>query len=217
MVKDIYIFSGLGADERAFKRLDFSGFKPHFIEWETPEKFESLEIYAQRLISQIPDKNPLLMGLSFGGIMAIEVAKQLQARNIILLASAKTKKELPFYYRWTGIIGLQKLMPSKLMMQSNFFTNWLFSISSEADKKLLKEILDDTDPAFFNWAIDKIVNWKNAEPPKKYVHIHGTADRIFPIQFVSCDFEIKNGGHFMTLDKAEEVSSILKEILQKID
>ena len=217
MAKDIYIFSGLGADERAFKRLDFSGFKPHFIEWETPEKDEPLEIYAQRLISQIPDKHPLLMGLSFGGIMAIEVAKQIEAKNIILIASAKTKKELPFYYKWPGMIGLHKLMPSKLLMQSNFLTNWLFSTTSEADKKLLKEILEDTDPIFFNWALDKIIHWDNLEPPKEYVHIHGSADRIFPIQFVCCDIEVKDGGHFMTMNKAEEVTSILKGILLKKD
>ena len=216
MSKNIYIFSGLGADERAFQRLVFPGFTPHFIKWEKPGKEESLEQYSGRLTKQITCKNPVLIGLSFGGIVAAEVARQIKTEHLILIATAKTKKEIPFYYRWPGTLGLHKLLPAKLLMQPGFLTNWLFSISSAADKKILKDILEDTDSDFFSWAIDTITTWSNITFPHKYTHIHGTADRIFPVAFVSCDIRVDNGGHFMTIDKSDELNKILKQVLNAL-
>ncbi len=90
---EIYIFSGLGADERAFQRLDFSGYSINFIKWVLPNVKDTIESYATRLLEQIKTKKPILIGLSFGGIMAIEIAKQIETEKVILIASAKTKNE----------------------------------------------------------------------------------------------------------------------------
>ena len=45
------------------------------------------------------------------------------------------------------------------------------------------------------------------------MHIHGSADRILPIKYAKANIVIENGGHFMTLNKAKEVSEILREEL----
>ena len=140
MTTPIYIFSGLGADERVFQKLDFSGYNVTFIEWETPQQNETIENYATRLLPQIKTDKPILIGLSFGGIMAVEVAKQINTEKIILVASAKTKSEIPFYYRWAGKLGLHDLLPSKLLKQSNFITNWFFGTTSAFEQQLLKTI-----------------------------------------------------------------------------
>ncbi len=114
MTKELYIFSGLGADERVFQRLDFPGFSTTFIKWIVPQDKETIENYATRLLDQITTTNPTLIGLSFGGLIAVEVAKQIDTEKVILIASAKTKKEIPFYYRFAGQLGLQKLLPTRL-------------------------------------------------------------------------------------------------------
>ena len=77
MTKELYIFSGLGADERVFQRLDFPGFSTTFIKWIVPQDKETIENYATRLLDQITTTNPTLIGLSFGGLIAVEVAKQI--------------------------------------------------------------------------------------------------------------------------------------------
>lgn len=213
MTKELYIFSGLGADERVFQQLDFSGFSETFIKWIVPQDKETIENYATRLIEQITTAKPILIGLSFGGIMAIEVAKQIDTEKIILIASSKTKKEIPFYFRLAGLIRFHKLLPVKLLKNSNFITNWFFGTNSTLDKQLLKQILIDTDPIFLNWAIDKIVRWTNNTTTKNTFHIHGTKDRILPLSFVDCNVTIKNGGHLMTLNKSEELTNILRQQL----
>lgn len=213
MTKELYIFSGLGADERMFQRLDFSGYTTTYIKWMEPLNEETIEHYAARLIGQIKSNNPTLMGLSFGGIMAIEVAKQMATKKVILIASAKTKKEIPFYFRAAGYLRLHKLLPTRLMKKSNVITNWFFGARASFDQQLLKQILLDTDPAFLNWAIDKILLWRNETEVKNVLHIHGTRDRILPKYFVNCDFTIKDGGHLMTLNRADEMNDVIRKLL----
>lgn len=213
MTKEIYIFSGLGADERVFQRLDFTGFSINFIKWIVPQDNETIEHYATRLIEQISTKKPTLIGLSFGGLIAVEVAKQIETEKVILIASAKTKNEIPFYFRYAGKLRLHKLLPARLLKSSNFITNWFFGTSSTFDKQLLKQILIDTDPIFLKWAIDKILRWKNQTNPKNIFHIHGTSDKILPCKYVNCNFKIRKGGHLMTLNKVEELNNVLRQQL----
>ena len=213
MSNEIYIFSGLGADERVFQKLDFTGLTITFIKWTIPKENETIEGYATRLLSQIKTKKPTLIGLSFGGLMAVEVAKQIDTEKVVLIASAKTKNEIPFYYRLAGQLKIHRLLPIALLKKSNFISNWFFGASSTFDKELLKKILKDTDATFLTWAIDKVVRWTNKTQLKNLMHIHGTADRILPIHFVSCDFKIKNGGHFMTLNKSTELTQLIRELV----
>ncbi|MBK7009795.1 MAG: alpha/beta hydrolase [Saprospiraceae bacterium] len=213
MTKELYIFSGLGADERVFQRLDFSGFPTTFVKWVIPQASETIEHYATRLLDQITTTKPTLIGLSFGGLIAVEVAKQIDTEKVILIASAKTKDEVPFYYRFAGQLGLHQLLPTRLLKSSNVITNWFFGTNCTFDKQLLKQILIDTDLTFLNWAIDKVARWTNQTQTKNIFHIHGTSDRILPIKFVNCNSTVKNGGHLMTINKADELNNILRQQL----
>jgi pimeloyl-ACP methyl ester carboxylesterase len=212
LTKELYIFSGLGADERAFQRIDFSGFSTVFIKWIVPQSTDTIENYATRLLDQITTTKPTLIGLSFGGLIAVEVAKQIDTEKVIIIASAKTKIEIPFYYRLAGKIGLHKLLPTRLLKSSNFITNWFFGTTSKFDKQLLKQILIDTDPTFLKWAIDKVAKWTNKTQIQNLIHIHGSNDKILPLTFLNCNVKIHNGGHLMTINMAEELNIQLRQI-----
>ncbi|AWA31065.1 alpha/beta hydrolase [Flavobacterium magnum] len=206
----IYIFSGLGVDRRVFDNIDFGDLDIEFVEWIEPIKNENLENYAKRISKKIVSANPILVGLSFGGILAVEISKFLKPRKIILIASAKTRYELPKIYRVAGKMKLNKLLPSSMLKMQNFITNWFFGVETKDDKLLLNNVLIDTNPKFLRWAINEIVNWKNETYPENYIHLHGTKDQIIPIENVNVNFEIKNGGHFMTVNKPKEIETILK-------
>ncbi len=209
MRKEVYIFSGLGADKRVFQNLDLSDISAHHIKWIKPQSKESIEQYASRLLTQINSPNPSLIGLSFGGLIAVEVAKQIKTEKVILISSAKSKSDIPFYYRLAGLLSLHKLLPVSLLKSSNFISNWFFVTKSIREKHLLKQILNDIDTDFLQWAIDKIVNWDNRSVLTNIISIHGSSDRILPTGYTSCDYSIKDGGHFMILNKAEEITNIL--------
>lgn len=216
MKNTVYIFSGLGTDERVFQKLKFENVNVIFIQWIPPKINETLEKYSSRIANQITSENPILVGLSFGGMVAVEVSKIVKTKKLILLATAKGKNEIPFYFRFFGKTGFHKLMPSIVFKSANLFTYWFFGIDSEFEKKLLKQILLDIDPTFLKWAIDKIVKWENKTIPQNSIHIHGSKDRILPLKFVHCDVTIKDGGHFMTMNKDFELNEIIQSELELI-
>ncbi|MNK48725.1 hypothetical protein D3C87_675610 [compost metagenome] len=210
----IYIFSGLGVDRRVFDNIDFGDLDVEFVDWIDPLKNESLENYAERISKKITSENPILIGLSFGGMVAIEISKILKTEKIILIASAKTQFELPKFNRISGKLRLNKLIPKSIFKKQNFITNWLFGIETDSEKQLLKNILKNTDPNFFSWAINEIVNWKNETIPKNVTHIHGNKDRIIPFKNVKADFVIEGGGHFMTVNKPDEIQNIILNLIK---
>lgn len=213
-MNSVYILSGLGVDERVFTEMDFSGLNVTHIHWETPYKNETIQSYAEKLIKQIKTHNPILIGLSFGGMMAIEIGKKIKTERIILLASVKTKHEIPRLHRFLGQIGILKVIPVSLLKSTNFIAHWLFGTESTSDRVLLKQILADTDPVFIKWALYQILHWKNIEIPLNVKHIHGTKDRLLPIRLLSCDIKINGAGHFMTVNRAMEVSKAIKLLLE---
>lgn len=213
VIKPVYIFSGLGTDERVFKDIDLTGYSPVFVKWIAPYKDETIENYSRRLTTQITSDHPTLIGLSFGGMVAMEVCKHIEAEHLILIASAKTKNEIPFYFRMAGYLRLDRLVPTAWMKSPNFIDNWLFGLTGESDKRLLKEILEDTDPAFLRWAINQILHWKNNQTFSKVTHIHGRSDRILPYRFINADISIDQGGHFMTVNKSDELTRVIRDLL----
>ena|SRR5436190_1907836 len=211
----IYFLSGLGADSRAFKYLTFpSNIKTVFIEWLVPEKNDSFKTYAERIAAVIDTSSPFaLIGLSFGGMLATEVMEFITPQKTILISSAARRQELPFYYKLAGTLQLNKLLPKKNIHKSTIFTNWLFSISARNDKFLLQEILTASDPLFSKWAINEIVNWKRTTSPTNIIRIHGNKDRVLPIINFKPGYLVKDGGHFMIANKADEISAIIQREL----
>jgi len=205
------LLSGLGADKRVFDFLDLHGFKLIHIDWIKPLEDEKIESYAHRLLLQIKTSRPTMIGVSFGGIIAIEIAKQIEINKLILISSVKTKADIPFRYRLAGNLWMNKLIPAPLYRKANFVVYWLFGIRKKTEKELLKTIMDDADNDFVDWATNEIVTWENEKQVPNVVTIHGTADRIFP--FKEADHKVEHGGHLMVVSKADEVSRILRSIL----
>ncbi len=167
-MKPVYLLSGLGADKRVFDFLKLDDVELIHIEWVRPEESESIEVYTKRILTQITTDKPILIGVSFGGIIATEIAKQIDCEKIIFVSSATTKADIPLLYRVAGQLRIHKLIPTSLFMHVNTIIYWFFGITNDSEKQLLKKIIQTTDQAFFKWAIDKIVRWRNTNKPMKY-------------------------------------------------
>lgn len=99
-MQKVYYISGLGADKRAFSFLDLSFCEPVFVDWISPLKKESLKNYALRLRQQINEEHPVVVGVSFGGMLAAEMAKADEQMKVIIIASNKSADEFPAYLRF---------------------------------------------------------------------------------------------------------------------
>lgn len=213
-LKDIYFVSGLGADERVFRLLKFEGYQPVHIRWLDPEPGEPIERYAKRLTAQIKSDRPIIVALSFGGMIAVEIAKQIEVEKVILVSSVKDQFEVPPYFRMFRWLPIHRIFPFKSLLWIEYwFAYWFFSLETIDERKMLRAILLDSDAHFIKWAVHKVVTWKNETIPDNLYHIHGLNDRIFPIYFVQPDFTLTKSGHFMIMNRAIQVSELIQKII----
>lgn len=203
----IYGISGLGADERVFQYLELSQ-KIAPIHWIEPKEGESIQSYAGRLSEQIKDDEFILIAVSFGGLIAVELNKMLKPRLTILISSADTKNGLRTVYRLIGKSGLIRFIPSFLFAPPRTLMYWLFGARN---KTLLREILDDTDLKFTKWSITQLIVWNNVVTTANLIKIHGTNDKLIPFKPDHQTVAIPNGAHFMIVDNASEISRIIEE------
>jgi pimeloyl-ACP methyl ester carboxylesterase len=211
-----YFISGLGADKRIFAKLKLDEkINIIHVDWINPVKNESLSVYAERLSKVIDKAQPFaLVGVSFGGMIAVEIAKVLKPTTTIIISSTMLSIHLPALYRFAGSLGLLNIIPAKLLKSSNKLTqNYYFGTRSGSEKTLLSKIIKDTDPFFLKWAIGSILSWQNKIKPARIFHIHGTNDKILYSKKATPDFVINNGTHFMVYQNAVEISGIINKLL----
>jgi len=211
-MKELFLLSGLGTDKRIFDFLDLTGYNVHHVVWTKPGDKQSLADYAKMILPQITKQKPILVGVSFGGMIALEIAKLIEVEKIILISSAKTSSAIPPYFKVMSMLKLQRLMPSSAIKRPNEILFWLFGIDREEHRNLLTSIMEATDEKFFSWAIETIPHWQHNAVIDRVVQIHGTKDRI--LSFQTADFTIKGGGHFMIVSRAKEISDIIKNVIQ---
>jgi len=209
-----YFIPGLAADKRVFRHIQLpENFEPVFLEWITPLEDESLPQYAYRLAEQIDINEPyIIIGLSFGGMLAVEIAKKYPAGQLILIASIPSHLHLPAYYRTAYRVGLHHIIGVNLMKKAVFFKRY-FTSESQEDKKMIREMARDMDPRFIKWAIKAIVDWKTDDRELVAHHIHGTRDIILPLYYTKAEYTIPGAGHLMIFNRADEINKILTSLL----
>lgn len=222
MPQKIFIFSGLGADHRVFHKMNFQEFEPVFIHWLEPLKNETIQNYALRISNQITDPNPLVMGISFGGMMAIEVSKFLPFQKLILIASAKSKQEIPLLYRVLGTLKVPLFFPMKWLKKSNRLSYFVFGVTAQEDRTILDAIYNDTSPSYLRWALNAVCTWQNdglnwncIPAPKNLLHIHGTNDRILYYSNIKNAVPILNGGHLLPLTETQKIEELILKFLHE--
>lgn len=212
----IYLLPGLGTDDRLFSKIKLEGHEIQCLQWLVPEDNESLEHYALRLAEQIDTSQSFsLIGVSFGGMCAVEIAKVLHPEKVILISSAKTAAEIPFYIRVFKYLPFHKWLSESLLIKGSKMVKRLFSRLDADNTNLLIDMLVSMPPRYLSNSIDCIVKWNNESCPVKVYHIHGTSDRIIRFNKEMNATGIKGGTHFMVLQKSEELMRILNKVLSE--
>ena len=212
---NLYFLSGLGADKRVFSKLELDDrFAVHYIDWIKPLKKESIADYAGRLVAQIDTTRPFqLVGLSFGGIVASELADIVHPEQIVIISSTPTGVPISGFYQGLTKFLLLSPFAAPILKSTNTFTYKFFGADTPELKALLKSILHDTDSKFLKWALVKMGSWKRKDHLENLYHIHGTADRLIPIKMVKPDVSIDGAGHLMVYAQAKQISDILNKKL----
>lgn len=210
---NVYFISGLGADRRAFDKIKLHvQHHVHHIDWLEPDPNETLQHYAKRMATNIDTTQPFaLVGLSFGGIMSIEIGKFLSPAKIILISSVSHRSELPWYFRLSSVLRVHQLGFARSIKHSDRLMFWFFGTKSNKLKSYLKEMIDGVSEYYLKWSIHQIVNWNQEQKPPSVFHIHGTLDKIFPVGNIKADKIIEKGSHFMVVTHARQISEVMNQ------
>lgn len=211
----VYFMPGLAASSSIFERiaLPLDIFEMILLEWELPLNNESLSEYAERISKKVTHKNPVLIGVSFGGILVQEMAEFLEVRKTIIISSVKSNLEFPTAFKVAKTTKAYKLLPTNLI--SNIENLVKFSFGDKVKKRfeLYKKFLSVRDKNYLDWAIEKIILWDRTEIVKNVTHIHGDTDEVFPIKNIDKCIVVKGGTHIMILSKFKWFNSNLPKII----
>jgi len=210
----LYFVPGLAANTKIFERISLpeEHFELHFLDWMLPTSInESIQEYALRLCAKIQHKNPILVGVSFGGIIVQEMSKIIDCKKVIIISSIKSNKELPRRLKLAQITKAYKLFPSKIIANIESYEHYFFIDYLKKRAELYKIYLSVRNKEYLQWAIYNVLHWQQKEPLKDIIHIHGKKDEVFPIKYIKNSIEIENGTHVMILNKAKTISEILKK------
>jgi len=134
---NVYLVSGLGADKRIFSKIGFDKkLNIVHLDWIPFDRKELMKDYAGRLSRAIDASKPFaLIGVSFGGMIAVEIAKVLKPSVTIIISSTILSKHLPFVYKLVGKLGFLDIIPPHVLKASNNLTrNYFFGTKSSEEK-----------------------------------------------------------------------------------
>jgi pimeloyl-ACP methyl ester carboxylesterase len=215
----LILLPGLGADHRLLEpqRAAF----PQLVvpPWIPPRKNESLPQYAERMAETVVRSHdvPLILGgVSFGGMLAYEMARYLKPEAVVLIASCRKRESLrPVYApgRW-----LLPLIPPQAWSVAKLLSGPVMRIRHRravAKRKMLIAMFKDSDSRFMHWTLQAILRWQPTPLEGVPVfQIHGSRDPLIPARRVEADVLIPNGGHLINVSHADEVNAFLGRALR---
>lgn len=212
----IYFMPGLAAGPEIFENLELAPEKYtlHYLRWIQPlHPQEHISDYAFRLSAFIKAKKPVLIGVSFGGVLVQEIAKFVHPRKIIIISSIKSHAELPLKYRVAKHTKIYKIFPLKIIENFEDYTKYFVGETLSKKAQLYQKYLSVRNKEYLKWSLFAMLHWEQLQQIENIVHIHGTKDPIFPIQNIPNSIEIKGGTHAIILTKAKIISEIIDTVL----
>lgn len=211
----VYLMPGLAASTAIFERivLPENDFEIHLLEWEIPLGKESLADYAKRIAAKIKQPNPVLIGVSFGGILVQEMAKYLDVRKVIIISSVKSNLEFPRRLKIAKTTKAYKLIPMSLILNIESLAKFSFGEKVNQRLKLYERFLSVRDIGYLNWAVEQVVLWDRTVVDEGVIHIHGDMDDVFPIKNIKNCTVVKGGTHVMILNKYKWLNENLPTII----
>jgi len=212
----VFLIAGLGADTRAYDKIKIDAGEVVRVDWIEPDRTDTLKSYAQKLIHQYDiTPNSFVVGNSLGGMIAVEIAKEIPLKRTILISSIKTIDEAPWYFKLFKTLPVYKLIPGKIFTSMGFMIRFVFGKMSKADTWLFNDMLKSSSPKFVKWAMGAALHWDNKIIPQNVYTITGDKDDVFNYKRIKNAVIVKGGTHIMIFDKADEVNKLLKEIMEK--
>jgi pimeloyl-ACP methyl ester carboxylesterase len=214
----VYFVPGMAASPLIFEyiKLPEDRFEMFFLEWMIPNDGESLRQYSARMAERIKHDNPVLIGVSLGGLVVQEMADVIKTRKVIIISSAKCNKEFPRRMKFAKLTKIYKTFPTR-MIQNVDAVRKLFPGNNVLNRRLdlYEKYLAVRDKKYLDWAFKVVIEWDRELPNPDVVHIHGDADGVFPVRYIKNYVPVKGGTHIMIINRFSWMNEHLPGLILK--
>lgn len=216
----LYYLCGLGTDERLWQPLITQGLPGKVLKYPAPLPDDTLPVYAGRWSAHLAeemagDQDAVLVGMSFGGLMAGELARLLNPKGLVLISTLKRADELPPYFR-----RMRVLTDYVTGMQ---LRDWHFNLArlyygilpDSAANDLIVKMIGDSDPTVHRFIIRSVLHWAPSwQPFVNLLHVHGALDRVFPPKYLKEPVSyIPGGTHIVVLEEPALIAAHIQKYL----
>lgn len=211
----IILLSGMGADDRLFAS-QLAAFPTLRVQpWIAPRPSESLKGYAARLAPLVDPGQPCIVGgASFGGLVALELARHVPALACVLIGSVRNPLALP--WRWRVAQPLAAFGPDVMGRVAAIAARVGARFLPSGTVRRLRR-LAQPEAAFVRWAICAVLRWRpSAAPSVGVFHIHGAADRVLPVELARPDWVVPGGAHALSLFNPTAVNEFITQVLREV-
>lgn len=215
----LILFPGLGADPRLYEvqRRELDGLEtPAWIE---PLPKERLAEYAGRWGQQLElDKRPAVLGgVSFGGMIALEMARRYGAKSVVLIGSCRSPRAVSRLLKASEWVsrGTPEIVLDKGRALAPIFLGR--GMIPREHRAALVTMAKELPVGFLRWAARAVVEWDGCSedelgPGVPVHHIHGTGDWVMPISRVRPTEVVQGGAHVLNMSHPKEVNRMLARV-----
>ena len=225
----LVLFTGIGVDHRLFNPQR-RGLR-HVARVETPDWIdplpeETVADYARRMLAQTVDLSgdpaPLFLGgVSFGAMVALEVARALESapsgpkpRGVFNIGGCHSHRQIAGPVRLLGeVTGRSPTWAIGQALRLAPLVVRLVGRPARGERRLLLRMVPDAHLAVTRWGARAIMRWefRGRLACREWV-IHGGQDRIVPAENVRPpDLLVPEAGHIVNVTHAGVVNEFIKE------
>lgn len=218
-MRRLVLFSGMGGDKRMFGPLRIPGVELAAPDHLEPLAGEDLPAFAERTADfHELGAGDVVGGVSFGGMLAAQIASRRKVAGAILLASCHQPRRLPGAYRAVELFS--RRLPDALLALRSWppFVRGRFAPIDARNAEIMIEMARGYSPAMLRRFGRMIVEWKGVESFScPMLSVHGDGDRILPPSCIDAQLVLPAAGHAFTLTHPEPIAAAILEFLRRLD
>jgi hypothetical protein len=203
----ILLITGFALDRRAFSPLDLP---PEFETFDLipVRPGERLREYALRMAGEIGLRpGDIIGGVSLGGMLALEMARAVEVRGALLIATATHPRHIRRRFRW--LCRIAPFVPDFIIRRIFLLVPAVLAwqrMLEPPDQALLADIMGRFPPSLLRALPPMIARWPGCRPPARFRHLHSTGDWLIrPAGDPQTLTLVKGRNHLLTVSHPREV------------
>jgi pimeloyl-ACP methyl ester carboxylesterase len=211
-----YLIPGMGADNRLFHHFHLPNGNVHYLDWIPQGSSRNLSEYASLMAERITTERNIIVGSSMGGMVTVEIAKQIRPLGAVLVSAPTGRHEFPKRLKTLSALKFHRALNSKQVMRISRLCDLFMGFKTPEQRAMFYDMLEGNGHEFLHFSVGAVLEWQNMTPPPvPFIQILGSEDKLFNPKKISNTHILQGSGHFTAFEKGKEVSKIIVEWSQQ--